>query len=76
MFPGFSLHTELAAYVTDGLTPTALQSTTLNPARTLQGTGSLGTVTLGSWPMNAAVRQLATQPFAGIWCLRIVVIRH
>lgn len=46
--PGFSIHTELAIYVAEGLTPlTALQSATLNPAKMLQGTDSLGTVAAG-----------------------------
>jgi imidazolonepropionase-like amidohydrolase len=46
--PGFSLHAELAIYVAEGLTPLgALQSATLNPAKMLHGTDSLGTVAPG-----------------------------
>ncbi|PYP61250.1 MAG: amidohydrolase, partial [Gemmatimonadetes bacterium] len=46
--PGFSLHDELARLVDAGLTPLgALQAATLNPARFLHATDSLGTVTAG-----------------------------
>jgi imidazolonepropionase-like amidohydrolase len=46
--PGFVLHAELATLVLEGLTPlNALQSATLNPAKLLHGTDSLGTVTAG-----------------------------
>lgn len=46
--PGFSLQTELAVYVSEGLTPLeALQTATLNPANFLHGTDSLGTVAPG-----------------------------
>jgi len=46
--PGFSLHEELALLVQAGLTPLqALQTATLNPARFLSATDSLGTVTKG-----------------------------
>ena len=46
--PGFSLHDELARLVAAGLTPlAALQSATLNPARFLHATDSLGTVSVG-----------------------------
>lgn len=46
--PGLSLHTELAMYVADGLTPlAALQAATLNPAKFLHGTDSLGTIGSG-----------------------------
>jgi hypothetical protein len=46
--PGFSLHTELAVLVVEGLTPlNALQSATLNPAKMLRATDSLGTVAPG-----------------------------
>jgi imidazolonepropionase-like amidohydrolase len=48
MVPGFSLHEELATLVRAGLTPLeALQAATLNPARSLAGTDSLGTVEPG-----------------------------
>jgi hypothetical protein len=48
MPPGFALHTELALYVAEGLTPLeALQTATLNPAKLLHGTDSLGTVASG-----------------------------
>jgi len=46
--PGFSLHDELARLVDAGLTPlAALQAATLNPARFLHATDSLGTVEVG-----------------------------
>jgi hypothetical protein len=46
--PGFSLHAELAMYVAEGLTPLeALQTATLNPAKFLRATDSLGTVATG-----------------------------
>jgi adenine deaminase len=45
---GFGLHAELATYVAEGLTPLeALQAATLNPAKFLHGTDSLGTVAPG-----------------------------
>ncbi len=45
---GFSLHLELAAYVAEGLTPlNALQAATLNPAKMLRATDSLGTIASG-----------------------------
>lgn len=48
LLPGFSLHTELALYVAEGLTPLeALQSTTLTPAQYLHATDSLGTIAPG-----------------------------
>ena len=46
--PGFALHTELALFVAEGLTPLqALQAATLNPAKSLHATDSLGTVAAG-----------------------------
>jgi hypothetical protein len=46
--PGFALHAELAIYVTEGLSPLeALQAATINPAKMLHGTDSLGTVAAG-----------------------------
>src|SRR5262249_806157 len=48
ILPGFSLHTELAMLVAEGLTPlNALQTATLNPAKLIHGTDSLGTVAPG-----------------------------
>lgn len=45
---GFSLHLELEVSVLEGMTPlSALQAATLNPAKMLQGTDSLGTVAQG-----------------------------
>jgi imidazolonepropionase-like amidohydrolase len=45
---GFTLHAELALLVAEGLTPLeALQAATLNPAKFLHGTDSLGTVAAG-----------------------------
>ena len=47
-FPGFSVHDELELFVRAGFTPLeALQSATLNPARYLGLTGSLGTIEKG-----------------------------
>jgi imidazolonepropionase-like amidohydrolase len=46
--PGFTLDAELAMYVAEGLTPLeALRTATLNPARALHATDSLGTVAPG-----------------------------
>jgi hypothetical protein len=46
--PGFSLLMELTLYVAEGLTPLeALQTATLNPAKLLHATDSLGTVDAG-----------------------------
>lgn len=46
--PGFSLHDELARLVGAGLTPlAALQTATINPARFLHATDSLGTIEAG-----------------------------
>lgn len=48
VFPGFSLHDELALLVGAGLTPMqALQAATLNPAKFLNKLNSLGTVEEG-----------------------------
>ncbi len=47
-FPGFSLHDELALFVEAGLSPMeALQTATLNPARYLGLSDSLGTIEKG-----------------------------
>jgi imidazolonepropionase-like amidohydrolase len=46
--PGFGLHDDLAIYVDGGLTPlAALRAVTLNPAKFLGATDSLGTVSPG-----------------------------
>lgn len=48
IFPGFSLHQELALFVEAGLTPMqALQTATLNPAKFLGTTADMGTVEKG-----------------------------
>jgi hypothetical protein len=48
IFPGFSLHQELALFVEAGLTPMqALQTATLNPAKFLGITADMGTVEKG-----------------------------
>jgi Amidohydrolase family len=48
VYPGFSLHDELKLFVEAGMTPLeALQTATLNPARSLNRSGSLGTVEKG-----------------------------
>lgn len=48
LFPGSSLHEELALLVEAGLTPPeALRAATVNPARYLEMAGSLGTVEAG-----------------------------
>lgn len=47
-FPGFSVHDELELFVRAGFTPLeALQTATLNPARYLGLSGSLGTIEQG-----------------------------
>lgn len=44
-FPGFSIHDELALFVQGGLTPLeALRAATVEPARYLKATDSLGTI--------------------------------
>ena len=49
IFPGLSLHDELAHFVASGFTPLeALRTATLNPARFLHATDSLGTVAAGN----------------------------
>jgi len=48
IFPGFSLHQELALFIEAGLTPMqALQTATLNPAKFLGTTANMGTVEKG-----------------------------
>lgn len=48
VIPGFALHDELALMVTGGLTPLeALRTATINPARFLNATDSLGTIGRG-----------------------------
>jgi imidazolonepropionase-like amidohydrolase len=48
VFPGFSLHEELALFVSAGLTPLeALQTATINPARFFGRTADMGSVATG-----------------------------
>jgi hypothetical protein len=48
IYPGFAIHDELQLLVQSGLTPLeALQTATINPARFLHATDSLGTVSVG-----------------------------
>jgi imidazolonepropionase-like amidohydrolase len=50
IFPGFSLHQELALFVKAGFTPMeALQTATLNPAKFLGTTSDMGTVEKGKF---------------------------
>ena len=50
VFPGFSLHEELALFVQAGLTPLqALQTATLNPAKFMNRLADLGTVERGKF---------------------------
>ena len=50
LFPGFSLHDELASYVKVGLTPLeALQTATRNPAEFLGLVNELGTIEKGKF---------------------------
>lgn len=50
LFPGFSLHDELAAFVRAGLTPgEALKTATYNPAKYLGMLDRLGTVEKGKF---------------------------
>lgn len=49
LIPGYALHMELAALVDAGLTPTeALRAATIEPARFLQATDSLGAIRRGA----------------------------
>ncbi len=50
VFPGWSLHDELAYYVEAGLsTADALRTATINPARFLGKADSTGTIAMGKW---------------------------
>jgi imidazolonepropionase-like amidohydrolase len=50
IFPGFSLHQELALFVKAGFTPMeALQTATLNPAKFLGTTSDMGTIEKGKF---------------------------
>ncbi len=70
LIPGFSLHDELALMVEKGLTPlAALQSATLNPAKYLRATDSLGTIAAG---MVADVVLLDANPLADIYNTRAI----
>lgn len=62
--PGFSLHAELEIYVAEGMSPLeALRTATLNPAKMLRATDSLGTVAPG---MLADLVLLDANPLADI----------
>ena len=64
VIPGFSVHDELALLVNGGLTPIeALQAATLNPARFLHATDSLGVIAPGKL---ANVVLLDADPLADI----------
>ena len=64
IFPGFSLHEELARFVAAGFSPLeALQTATLNPARFLEREADLGSVEPGK---RADLLLLAANPLADI----------
>lgn len=64
IYPGFAIHDELRLLVESGLTPLeALQAATLNPARYLHATDSLGTVAVGK---RADLVLLDADPLADI----------
>jgi hypothetical protein len=70
ILPGFSLPTELATYVILGMTPLeVLRTATLNPAKLLHATDSLGTVTQGKL---ADLVLLDADPLADITNLTMV----
>jgi imidazolonepropionase-like amidohydrolase len=61
--PGYSLHDELRLFVQAGLTPTeALKTATINPAKYLELTDSLGTIAKGK---RADGSNTQWQPFTG-----------
>jgi len=63
-FPGSSLHEELQLLNDEGLTPLeALQTATLNPAKYLNKTDSLGTIAAGKY---ADILLLAENPLTDI----------
>src|SRR5258705_468028 len=71
IIPGVSLHDELALLVDAGLTPAeALRTATLNPARFLGGTDSLGTIEPGK---IADLVLLAADPLADMHNTRSIV---
>jgi imidazolonepropionase-like amidohydrolase len=64
IYPGFAIHDELQLMVASGLTPLqALQTATINPARFLHATDSLGTVAVGK---RADLLLLDADPLANI----------
>jgi imidazolonepropionase-like amidohydrolase len=64
VFPGFSLHDELAMLVDSGLSPMqALQTTTLNPAKFLKRLATSGTIAIGK---RADLVLLDANPLADI----------
>ena len=64
VLPGYSLHDELALLVEAGLTPMeALQTATINPAKYLNATDSIGTVTVNKM---ADLIVLTKNPFENI----------
>jgi imidazolonepropionase-like amidohydrolase len=73
LVPGYSLHRELELLVASGLTPLdALRTATLNPARFLEATDSLGTIASGKLAdlvlldANPLVEIRNTQRIAGV----------
>ncbi len=64
IYPGFAIHDELQLLVASGLTPLeAIQTATINPARFLHATDSLGTVAVGK---RADLLVLDADPLADI----------
>jgi imidazolonepropionase-like amidohydrolase len=76
MLPGFSLHDELQRLVAAGFTPLeALQAATLNPARALSLTDSVGAIRVG---LGGDLLLLDADPLidiANLRRIRAVVIR-
>jgi hypothetical protein len=75
IFPGFALHDELELLVAAGLTPLqALQAATINPARFLNATDSLGTVEAGKLADLVLLEANPLEDIANTQRIRAVVL--
>jgi imidazolonepropionase-like amidohydrolase len=75
VFPGFALHDELELLVDAGLTPLqALQAATINPARFLNATDSLGTVEAGKLADLVLLEANPLEDIANTQRIRAVVL--
>lgn len=75
MDEGFPLHDELAIFVEAGLTPLeALRTATLNPARYLEATDSLGTVEAGKLADLVLLEANPLEDIANTQRIRAVVL--